>query len=485
MYKRYKVISITLLLVLVVSHSAWAAAAPVLPIAPKSTQLQGDLSLLQHIRYSQTPQKIRIVFDVTKLPVIAASLLESPDRLVLDLGGILNQESMSPMVFNDPVINNLELSAIETGKLKVIINLKKPVAYNIFTLANPNRIVIDVIKESDQKVEREIVPGIKYTSLARTTQAGPVSAHIIDMSPEANYMVRPALSNDAVTGLERLKSMADNNKAIAGVNASYFALNGEILGLLKMDGEVVSTSDVERTVFGILPDGKMKIDQTDYKGNIVLPDGRMVAITGVNHERGPNDLILYNNYFDSMTGTNGYGTDYIINKDKITAITHGNAAIPPGGLVLSAHGSMEKVLAGLKVGDKITINQTLGQEWDETSYAIGAGPRLIKNGGVFLTSKEEAFPSDITNGRAPRTAIGITKEGHMILMVVDGRQKHSVGMTLLESALFMQEYGVVDAMNLDGGGSSEMVIEGNVVNKPSDGRERPVGNSLLIIPKTI
>ncbi len=483
MFKIYKIASVVMLLLLFATQGVMAAKAPVVPVVPKFTQPQVDVSLLQHIRYSQTPQKIRIVFDVTKLPTFSASLLENPDRLVVDLSGIVAKETIPAMTFEDQVITNVEMATPETGKLKVIINLKKPAIYKIFTLANPNRIVLDIMKEVDQKVERELVPGIKYISLSRTTQAGPVSTHIINMSAGTKYMIQPALSNDAVTGLERLKSIADNNKALVGINASYFALNGEILGLLKMDGEVVSTSTVERTVLGILPDGKIKIDQTDYKGSISLPDGKMVAITGVNHERGPNDLILYNNHFDSMTGTNQYGTDYIINKDKITAITHGNAAIPPGCVVLSAHGSMEKVLASLKVGDAITINQTLGKTWDEAPYALGAGPRLIKDGGVFLTSKEEEFPGDIISGRAPRTAVGLTKEGNIILLVVDGRQQHSVGMTLLELALFMQEFGVVDAMNLDGGGSSEMVVEGKIVNQPSDGKERPVGNALLIVPK--
>nr|WP_285719375.1 phosphodiester glycosidase family protein [Pelosinus sp. IPA-1] len=79
--------------------------------------------------------------------------------------------------------------------------------------------------------------------------------------------------------------------------------------------------------------------------------------------------------------------------------------------------------------------------------------------------------------------MGQTKDGHILLVVVDGRQEHSIGMTLLELALLMQEFGAVDAMNLDGGGSSEMVIKGKIINKPSDGRERYVGDALIIAPK--
>ncbi|MBP2627205.1 MAG: Protein of unknown function periplasmic [Firmicutes bacterium] len=483
MFRIYRRFSLVMTLLLMLPQAAWAAPPLAVVAGQQIVEAKIPQAVLQNIRYSQSPQKVRIVLDVSILPAFTDNLTENPDQLVVDFKGTVNKLSARQKIFDDPVLNSLELTEVEPGKQRVVIDLKRPATYKVFTLTNPNRIVIDIIKDYDQKSEVEVAPGVKYTSLLRYKQTGPISAHIIDIAPEADYMIKTVLSNDAITGLERLQSMAERSKAIAAVNASYFALSGEILGLLKIDGEIVSTSDLDRTAFGLMPDGKIMIDQIDYLGSITLPDGRAVAITGVNHERGTNDLILYNNYYDSMTGTNEFGSDYIINNGKITAIAHGNAAIPPGGVVLSAHGIMEKTLVGLKVGDKIKITQTLGEKWDKTIDAISAGPRLVKNGSVFLTSKEEDFPSDITSGRAPRTAIGTTKDGHVILLVVDGRQQSSVGMTLLELALLMQEYGAVDAMNLDGGGSSEMVVGGKVVNNPSDGRERSVGNALIIVPK--
>lgn len=478
--------SLVVALLLMFPQAAWAAplVAPVAPVVQQQiVQMQISQSILQNIRYSQSPEKIRIVFDVSTLPAYIANLTENPNQLVIDFPGTVNQVSAGQKIFDDPVVNSLLLSTVEPGKQRVVIDLKRAATYKVLTLTNPNRVVVDIIKDYDQKTEEQIAPGVKHTSLLRFKQAGRISAHIVDITPGSNYMIRPVLSNDAITGLETLQSMAERSKAIVAVNGSYFALNGEILGLLKIDGQIVSTSNVERTALGVLPDGTILMDQIDYRGSIALPDGRTVAITGVNHERGENDLILYNNYFDSMTGTNQYGSDYIINNGKVTAIAHGNAAIPPGAVVLSAHGTMETVLAGLKVGDKIKVTQTLGDIWDKTSHAIGAGPRLVKNGSVLLTSKEEQFPSDITSGRAPRTAVGVTKEGHLLLLVVDGRQQSSMGMTLQELALLMQETGAVDAMNLDGGGSSEMVINGTFVNTPSDGRERSVGDALMIVPK--
>ena len=106
-----------------------------------------------------------------------------------------------------------------------------------------------------------------------------------------------------------------------------------------------------------------------------------------------------------------------------------------------------------------------------------------ENNSIYISSKQEQFGSDVAGGKAPRTAIGLTKDNHILLVVVDGRQSHSAGMTLLELALFMQENGAVQALNFDGGGSSEMVINNNIINKPSDGKERKVTTALAIVKK--
>jgi len=88
----------------------------------------------------------------------------------------------------------------------------------------------------------------------------------------------------------------------------------------------------------------------------------------------------------------------------------------------------------------------------------------------------------VAAGRAPRTAIGITADHRLFLVTVDGRQPHhSIGMTLWELAQFMVQLGCQEAVNLDGGGSTTFVVRGRVVNRPSDGRERPISNIIAVI----
>jgi exopolysaccharide biosynthesis protein len=330
-----------------------------------------------------------------------------------------------------------------------VFDLKTAYTYKVFALKNPNRLVVDIIKKADIKYVDEVSPGVTYTAWTRSTANGPTQAYILDINPKAGYMVKPVISNGVIQGLEPVLAMAEHNNALAAVNGSYFGLDGSIIGLLKIDGKIVSTPELARTAMGIMPDGQMLIDQVDYQGNVELPDSQKVVINAVNRERGENELIVYNDLYGSTTGSNSYGQEYVIVNDKVVSLNTANSQIPSGAIVLSAHGTAAKQLSVLKVGDMVKVQETLGPVWDKTKYVLGAGPMLVKNNSVFLTTKIEEFASDVAGGRAPRTALGLKSDGHIVIVVIDGRQENSIGMTLLELALFMQELGAQDAMNLD------------------------------------
>lgn len=464
----YQRLSLLLLILILIVPTAFAAPAP---------------AVVNKVRFSQTPETIRIVFDMDKLPAYKVTLSENPAKLLIEFDGILDKTVNTDIPIKDSAVSGVKLSSRSPGKVTAAIDLKTAVQYKAFALKAPNRLVIDLVKVYEQKLVEQVGPGLKLTTLMRGRQDGALLAHILDIDPSAGYVLKPVLSNDAIVNLETVKSMADRNQAIAAVNASYFALSGDILGLTKIDGTIVSTAGLSRTAMGISKEGKVMIGQADYDGTVSLSDGTKIAVAGVNCERGANNLVLYNRYYDVTTDTNPYGIEYTIISDTVTAINPNNSAIPADGFVLSAHGTAAQSLAALKIGDKVKITETLGLLWDQTVHVLGAGPTLVKNNGVYLSTKAEEFGPDVASGRAPRTALGITKDGHILLAVVDGRQYSSAGFTLLELALFMQEAGAIEAMNLDGGGSSEMVVSGNIVNKPSDLRERRVGSALVVLPK--
>ena len=147
------------------------------------------------------------------------------------------------------------------------------------------------------------------------------------------------------------------------------------------------------------------------------------------------------------------------------------------------HGKVADACAGVKVGDRAVISQELGAPWNQALEIMGAGPRLVQNGQVNVTAGAEQFPSDIRYGRAPRSAVAILKNGNYLFGVVDGRQASSKGLTLTDWAKLLVKMGAKDAMNLDGGGSSALVVGGQLQNSPSDGHERSVGSALVLTNK--
>ena len=109
---------------------------------------------------------------------------------------------------------------------------------------------------------------------------------------------------------------------------------------------------------------------------------------------------------------------------------------------------------------------SIAEIW-EVDDAIHAGPVLMHEGKIRVTSDEEVFFGSTIPNIHPRTAAGYRNSGELVLLVVDGRQIDSRGVDLQELAILMRDLGCVEAINLDGGGSSAMVVDGKLLNRPA------------------
>ncbi len=120
--------------------------------------------------------------------------------------------------------------------------------------------------------------------------------------------------------------------------------------------------------------------------------------------------------------------------------------------------------------------------FDNAEDIVAGVPQLIKNGNIDITWATEKAGRSFAETRHPRTAIAKLKDGKFLMITVDGRQPGvSVGMTLQELADYLFSLGAVDAMNLDGGGSTTMFLDGKVVNTPSDKEgERKVSDAIVV-----
>jgi hypothetical protein len=149
-----------------------------------------------------------------------------------------------------------------------------------------------------------------------------------------------------------------------------------------------------------------------------------------------------------------------------------------------------RFLAGYpEEGDSIRL--FVGFDGNERPYAqaLGGGGRILKEGKIVGDGEkeQEGIRAKFFTDRHPRTFVGFDRDTTVLfLCTVDGRQVKSAGMTFREMGEFLLQIGAWNAVNLDGGGSTTMVVRHEVVNSPSDSTgERPVANTLQLVAKDL
>jgi exopolysaccharide biosynthesis protein len=184
----------------------------------------------------------------------------------------------------------------------------------------------------------------------------------------------------------------------------------------------------------------------------------------------------------------------IIIKDRVWEISdQGNSPIPRNGYVLSAQGTFADDLRSTRLKDRVLYGTQLratnaGEKEIKVgntklpSYDIVQGvPLLISNGEVDIPWEREKTTKSFVETRHPRTAVAKLRDGKFLMITVDGRSESSGGLSLYDLADYLLSIGAVDAMNLDGGGSTTMFLDGKVVNTPSDKEgERKVGDAIVV-----
>jgi exopolysaccharide biosynthesis protein len=164
-----------------------------------------------------------------------------------------------------------------------------------------------------------------------------------------------------------------------------------------------------------------------------------------------------------------------------------DTAIPADGFVLTGSGGGGRFLRDhLAPGDAPELDLSLRDgkqvvEPAEYDAIVGGAPRLVQDGRVDLPPGREGRAQD--TGRDPRTIAAVRADGTLLLITIDGRRpRWSLGATLREAARTARALGAADALSLDSGGSTTMTVGARVVNRPSDGEERPVANGLFVLP---
>jgi hypothetical protein len=340
------------------------------------------------------------------------------------------------------------------------------------------------------------VTGLHYEN--RKT-AGPESIHILEVNPRLLRIEAVRALDDGV-GRETVQSIAQRKAAIAAVNAGFFRIggryDGEPEGILKIRESWFSDPGEARGAIGWNGGGEIaRIGRLTMRW-VLQSRGKTFPVDGINRPRGSAEAILYDWAFHRSTLTDPGGIEFAIARNKISGSSgRGNAAIPQDGFVYSlgpkspVSGADLKIKAPVKITWAITDTSApapgFKPDWREMEYIVGGMPALFLKQHDLLEHNEEKMRAGFDTERHPRTAVGVRADGIWVFVVVDGRQPElSVGMNLKELSGLLSSLGCIDALNLDGGGSSTLYFDGKVVNSPSDAtKDRPVSDAIVILRK--
>lgn len=357
---------------------------------------------------------------------------------------------------------------------------------------------------------KELAPGVTYIQIVEDAPV-PRIINALKINPRVpGVEIRSVLAHgqvndlDPTRGRETMGSIARRLKATAVVNTDFCNWTGDPLGLHIENGELVSEPHPRRTMFGITADGNHLYDVLGWDAKVTLPDGTTRAINGIDRDRDSWELIAYTRKWFASTCTKDDGSEAVITtenlpvrlgvpvKGRVTKLRPdaGDTPIPTNGIVLSGAGPAgEFIQNSLKEGMEVTLSfnvvprDTTG--WEKVVEAAGGTPRLLRDGEICTDYAQEGIATGFVTTTHPRSAIGSTADGRLVLAVVDGRQYNATGMALPDLARLMKRLGCVDALNLDGGGSSTMATHFGVLNSPSDGRLRALPNGVAVFaPET-
>jgi hypothetical protein len=345
------------------------------------------------------------------------------------------------------------------------------------------------------RITKTIAPGLTLTKIAQRNPPLRIFVLTVDLSTPLTMDV--ALAGPRMPARAVTSDIAKRNGAIAAVNGDFGSRIGQPTNPFERDGQLVRTASSPGTVFAVSKDEQnVTIARPTPLVTASDSDGRTWTIDRWNDgPLGPGEIGGFTPVGGTLwpppgamcsarllpTGPFAPSSDGQGFEQPFTVEQRGcfQSALPAtGAVVLSALPASDEALQllSLQAGSAITIRWSLGftNVWD----AIGGFPLLVADGQNVVANCTTWFCAS----RNPRTGVGFTGDGKIIMVVVDGRQaKWSVGVSLPQLAGIFRQFGATFALNFDGGGSTTMVVKRKVVNRPSLGHQRPVSTALMVL----
>ncbi|PIE54560.1 MAG: hypothetical protein CSA35_05140 [Dethiosulfovibrio peptidovorans] len=292
-------------------------------------------------------------------------------------------------------------------------------------------------------------------------------AAVVAPASKASIVTAPAIGALTLP----LSVIAEQSAALAAVNAGFF-WKGRPVGALVVNGTPVSAPYKDRSAIGWNQEGEVSFGSGNYVLKAKTPYGE-VLVPSINSSVKEGFLGFFTPHFGQFaTKIKGQGTEILLEKGHVLAsrqsVRSNHFMEPNQNLLFLKTKALGPFASAKSVDMKIEWKDPNMKEADQV---IQAGPLLL---GSSRGLSGEWFSQSLLEKRHPRTLVGWDTK-HLWWLVIDGRSSwHSLGLTLPEAGYLMRQLGLSDALNLDGGGSSQLWWNGITVNSPSEGRERPL-----------
>ncbi len=344
-----------------------------------------------------------------------------------------------------------------------------------------------MIDESSYQIP--VSRGITHKRIVQTYENGVQSIYltIADLSD-------PSLSLDILynegTGFVNRQELsvlnANSPNAVATINGDFFSMSDPSysMGIMFENNKLISSPSYKNgEMASMIMDGGKNIF-FDYLSSGVsvqnMGNGQSYQSISVNkHSTSYNYPILltseYRKYSIGSTAALEL-TEMVVQNNTVSEIRIGQGAvpIPSNGFVVAVAGAKAAELTSkFSVGDSVMIQSSAQQAYANMALALGGGTMILRNGQITPITHQ-------VKGKSQRTAVGLTYDNKLIFMVTDGRTNAYIGMDESDVAQFLRSQNVKDAMMLDGGGSTEMILNGVITNNMV-GKERKLVNGLAVV----
>lgn len=354
-------------------------------------------------------------------------------------------------------------------------------------------------------LRQSVAAGVEHLHLVSST---PEDVHVAHLLPGSGIRLSVVESHGLIaqsrTNLQRPDALCRAVNCLVAVNGDFINGSAQPYGGVAVNGVLLRSPGLGHQQFWVGTDGGFGAGWLGFSGRVADRTGAGFAVTGLNADRGKDSVTVYTSAYGTKT-PKGKGLVELVARAvdpsqvarlgstaslsllQVKANSTGGTPIAPGTVVISGQGKGGSAQVQALWDRRAAIGSA-------ATLSVDTSPRVQKTIGVnpvVLLGGRRVFPGSgsFITGQQPRTLFAWNPAGDAWLITVDGRQPSSKGWTIAEAADFAARLGATSAVNFDGGGGTTFVVQGNIVNRPSDnakpgkpGTVRGAANVLAVVP---